>query len=112
MLPSGSLTLLAYRDRQGREPFTEWMRGLDKPAAAKVLATLDRMAAGNLSEVKSVGNGVVERRIHWGPGIRIYFGRDGARLVILLAGGSKARQQRDISAAQERWRDYNERRQK
>jgi len=102
MLPSGALTLRAYRDRQLREPFVDWMHDLDTAAAAKVLAALDRMAAGNLSDVRSVGGGVLERRIHWGPGIRIYFGRDGATLVILLAGGTKARQQRDISAAHER----------
>jgi len=65
---------------------------------------------GNLSNVKGVGGGVLEYRIDWGPGDRVYLGRDGARLVILLAGGTKRRQQRDIAAAQEMWADYKRRR--
>lgn len=68
-----------------------------------------RMEAGNLSNVKTVGGGVMEYRVNWGPGYRIYFGRDGDRLVILLAGGTKRRQQRDIEDAQDRWADYKQR---
>jgi len=69
-----------------------------------------RIEMGNLSSVKAVGTGVLEYRIDWGPGYRVYFGRDGQRLVILLAGGTKRRQQGDIRAAQERWADYKRRR--
>jgi putative addiction module killer protein len=61
---------------------------------------------GDLSSVKSVGAGVQEYRIDVGPGYRIYFGRDGDTLIILLAGGTKRRQQKDIVAAKERWADY------
>jgi putative addiction module killer protein len=83
---------------------------LDARAAAKTTTALARIEQGNLSNVKSVGSGVVECRINWGPGYRVYFGRDGATLVIVLAGGTKRRQQRDIRAAQERWADYRRRR--
>lgn len=79
-------------------------------AVGKVRRALERIALGSLSEVKSVGAGVLERRMHWGPGYRVYFGRDGDALVILLAGGTKQRQDRDIAVAQARWADYKRRR--
>ena len=70
---------------------------------------LARIEQGNLSNVKGVGQGVLEYRLDFGPGYRVYFGRDGEVLVILLAGGTKKRQQRDIEAAQARWVDYKQR---
>ena len=70
---------------------------------------MQRMTAGNLSDTKSVGYGVLERRIDWGPGYRMYFGRDGSTIIILLGGGTKRRQQDDIAAAQARWADYKRR---
>ena len=78
-------------------------------AAAKVATALERMADGNLSSVKPVGRGVLEYRIDFGPGYRIYFGRDGDRLVVLLAGGTKKRQQEDIRQAIANWDDYRKR---
>ena len=104
------LQLVNYKTSEGREPFQHWFGDLDVHAAAKVTTALKRMAAGNLSEVKPVGSGVLERRIDWGPGYRVYFGRDGSRLVILLAGGTKQRQQQDIAVAQARWADFKRRR--
>ena len=65
---------------------------------------------GNLSNAKAVGEGVLECRIDWGPGYRVYFGRDGDVLVILLTDGTKQRQQCDIDRAKEQWADYNRRR--
>jgi len=67
------------------------------------------MEQGNLSNAKTVGAGVIEYRVDYGPGYRVYFGRDGETLIILLAGGTKSRQQRDINAAHEYWRDYKSR---
>lgn len=67
---------------------------------------LDRLAAGNFSNVKPVGAGVNELRIHFGPGYRVYFGRDGERIIVLLAGGTKKRQDQDIAIARLAWRDY------
>jgi len=95
-----------YLDNLGRSPFADWFNGLNAPAAAKVTTALLRMEIGNFSNVKGVGSGVYEYRIDFGPGYRIYFGKDGDRLVILLGGGSKKRQQRDIAEAIARWSEY------
>lgn len=102
--------LVAYRDRSGREPFSAWFDELDRHAAAKVAAALARLEQGSVAGIKTVGGGVFERRIDWGPGYRLYFGRDAARLVVLLCGGTKKRQQHDIETAQSRWADYLARR--
>ena len=82
---------------------------MDAQAAAKITVALIRIGQGNLSNVKSVGGGVAEYRIDYGPGYRIYFGREGDEVVILLAGGTKQRQQNDIKNAVERWQDYKRR---
>jgi putative addiction module killer protein len=103
------LELVTYQSAFGRRPFAEWFAGLDEPAKGKVQGALDRLAGGHLSEIKSVGGGVLERRIHWGPGYRIYFGRRGAAIVVLLGGGTKRDQQTDIATAQRRWEDYKQR---
>ena len=78
-------------------------------ARAKIVRAVARMEQGNLSNVKTVGEGVLEYRIDFGPGYRVYFGRDGEALVILLTGGTKKRQQRDIEMAHDFWRDYKRR---
>lgn len=98
-----------YLGAEGRSPFGRWFKSLNVQAASKVATALERIADGNLSSVKSVGAGVLEYKIDFGPGYRIYFGRDGDRIVILLAGGSKARQKQDISNAKKYWDDYRER---
>jgi putative addiction module killer protein len=78
-------------------------------SAAKVSVALVRLGQGNSSNVKTVDEGGLEYRIDWGPGYRVYFGRDGETLVILLTGGTKQRQQRDIAQARELWIDYKRR---
>jgi putative addiction module killer protein len=103
------LQVIEYLDTAGGSPFAGWFDQLDPQAAAKVTAALQRLAQGNLANAKGVGAGVLEYRIDFGPGYRIYFGRDGERLVILLGGGTKKRQQNDIEAAQSRWVDYKRR---
>jgi putative addiction module killer protein len=97
-----------YVAADGRQPFAEWFADLAAVARAKVTRALARLEQGNVSSVKSVGEGVFEVRIEFGPGYRVYFGRDGEALVILLTGGTKKRQQRDIDAAQAYWRDYKQ----
>jgi putative addiction module killer protein len=99
----------AYIDARGRCPFARWLDGLPAPAHAKVQTAIARMELGNLSNVRAVGAGVSEFRIDFGPGYRIYFGRDGDTLIILLAGGTKQRQQHDIEAAKALWREYRQR---
>ena len=86
------LAVREYIDTAGRSPFTKWLRALNVQAAAKVATALERISDGNLSNVRPVGSGVIEYKIDFGPGDRIYFGRDGDRLLILLAGGTKKRQ--------------------
>src|SRR5438094_741753 len=82
---------------------------VDAAAAAKVTTAIRRLEAGNFSNVKGVGAGVFEYRVDFGPGYRVYFGKDGEALVILLGGGTKKRQDRDIVKAHERWADYKNR---
>ena len=100
------MQVLEYLDASGRSPFRRWFDGLDPLAAAKITIALARLELGNLSNVKGVGSGVLEARIDFGPGYRVYFGRDGDALVILLGCGTKQRQQNDIAVAQARWADY------
>lgn len=104
------LSVLEYLDRSGSSPFAAWFRTLDAIAATKVTTAIRRLELGSVSNVKGVGGGVFEYRIDFGPGYRVYFGKDGAVVVILLGGGTKQRQDRDIASAHERWIDYKKRR--
>src|SRR5450759_4198788 len=104
------IELRGYIDENGNKRFAQWLDGLDAAAAAKVTIALARLEQGNFSKVKGVGSGVLEYKIDFGPGYRIYFGKDGDRLVILIGGGTKKRQQADIDAAKAHWADYNRRR--
>jgi putative addiction module killer protein len=101
--------ILEYIDPSGTSPYRDWFDSLNAQAAARVTVAVTRIELGNLSNAKGVGAGVHEFRIDFGPGYRVYFGRDGDRLIILLAGGTKSRQQKDIEAAQKRWADYKKR---
>jgi putative addiction module killer protein len=103
------LAVREYVDGRGRSPFGEWFERLDAQAAARVTTALVRIGQSNLSNVKGVGSGVFEYRMDFGPGYRIYFGKDGETLMILLGGGTKRRQQRDIDSAHARWEDYRRR---
>jgi putative addiction module killer protein len=106
------IELRYYLGSDGESPFEDWFSGLDAAAAAKASVVLGRAEQGNLSNVKGVGDGILEYRLAWGPGYRVYFGRDGDVLVILLTGGTKRRQQRDIETAKALWTDYKRRRPK
>ena len=98
-----------YIDDGGGSPFARWFDDLNAPAAAKVAVVLIRMEQGNVAATRGVGAGVFEYRIDFGPGYRVYFGKDGATLIILLGGGTKKRQQKNIDAAKARWREYKRR---
>lgn len=106
---SNVIEVREYIDEEGRSPFGRWFDRLNSIAAAKVRTALARMEAGNLSNAKSVGGGVLEYRIQNGPGFRIYFGREGEQLIILLVGGTKRRQRQDIERARTLWEDYKDR---
>ena len=101
-----------YIDREGGSPYAKWFTRLNAPAAAKVVTALVRMEQGNLSNAKGVGAGVFECRIDFGPGYRVYFGKDGDTLIILLGGGTKKRQQKDIEDARTIWKEYKRRKRK
>jgi putative addiction module killer protein len=98
-----------YVDVRGRSPYRDWLVKLDAATIARVIASVLRMEGGNFSAAKAVGNGVSELRLDFGPGYRVYFGKDGERLVILLAGGTKNRQQTDIESAHALWAEYKRR---
>jgi putative addiction module killer protein len=100
------IELLEYVTAAGASPFALWRKKLDPIARARVTVAVLKMELGNFSAAKSVGGGVSELRLDFGPGYRIYFGRDGERFVVLLGGGTKKRQKADIEAAQQLWRAY------
>jgi putative addiction module killer protein len=94
----------------GRSPFARWFNRLAPVTAARIDKYIRRMAQGNFGDFKSVGGGVQELRVDYGPGYRVYYGRDGGCLVILLAGGSKRSQAKDIAEAKDRWARYKKER--
>lgn len=96
-----------YARSDGQEPFTEWLRGVrDGTTRGRIRRRITRVRLGNFGDARSVGEGVQELRIHFGPGYRIYFGREGDAVVVLICGGDKGSQDRDVRRAQEYWRDY------
>jgi putative addiction module killer protein len=99
------LTVVEYVREDGSSPFRTWFDDLSTQAAAKVAVARARLEMGNTSAVKWLG-AIGEYRIDWGPGYRIYIGKDGATLVVLLCGGTKQRQQDDIKCAKEFWSEY------
>ena len=104
-------TILEYVTAEGRIPFREWLRALrDSQARARIRVRLNRVRIGNFGDCSPVGSGVSEVRIPYGPGYRVYFGREGNRVVVLLCGGDKRSQPRDIRLAHEFWLDYQRRR--
>jgi len=103
------IEVVQYETEDGTCPFAAWFETLDARAAAKVRTAIARIETGNPGDVKPVGAGVVERRVDFGPGYRVYFSQDSRQLVILLAGGTKKRQQGDIVQARAYWKDYKKR---
>lgn len=106
---SRMITIKEYIDPKDRSPYAKWFNRLNAPAAARIAIALVRMEQGNFSNTKGIGEGVSECLIDFGPGYRIYFGRDGDSLVILLGGGTKKRQQKDIENAKAMWKEYKRR---
>ena len=101
--------LVEYEAPDGRIPFREWLSGLrDRKTQARIDARLLRLRLGNFGDAKAVGAGVHELRLDFGPGYRVYFALDGARIVVLLIGGDKSTQQGDIKQATAFWLSYQE----
>ncbi len=96
-----------YESENGKRPFEDWVKDLRDPSTVRrIQARLAGVSIGNLGDVKAVGEGVSELRLAFGPGYRIYFGADGDDLIILLCGGDKSSQDKDIRKAKEYWSDY------
>jgi putative addiction module killer protein len=99
--------VLNYENDSGFQPYTTWLSKLtDRQAKARILVRVMRMAGGNFGDCKPVGEGVWELRIDWGPGYRVYYAQAGKKLVLLLTGGDKRKQQADIAAAIDYWNDW------
>jgi len=99
--------VLTYKDDQGEKPYANWLAKLaDRHAKARVLVRVSRMASGNFGDCRPVADGGWELRIDWGPGYRVYYALSGKRLVLLLTGGDKRKQQADIDAAVGYWNDW------
>ena len=99
-----------YVSRDGKAIFTEWWRKLRDPQARdRIHIHIDRLTLGNTGDSKSLGNGIHELRIHYGPGYRVYYGKTGKRIILLLCGGNKASQQQDVKRAKHYWEDYRRR---
>jgi putative addiction module killer protein len=108
-----TVEILEYLDGDGRSPFGLWFDRLPAQAAAKVAVAIERTGRGLLGDVKSIGGGVSERRIDFGPGYRIYFVsikiKNVIQIVVLLGGGTKKRQDTDVRLARQRWKDFRTR---
>ena len=109
-LQLGVIEIRHYVSRSGRDVFDHWLTRLaDARAQAKIAVRINRLAAGNFGDCKSLGHGLFELRIDWGPGYRIYYAMLGTVCVLLLCGGDKRRQSSDIDCAREYLKDYKER---
>jgi putative addiction module killer protein len=104
---NGSFEIREYTEA-GRSPFAEWFNRLDAVTAARVDRYLRRLEMGNFGAAKPLREGVFELRLDFGPGYRVYYGREGRTIIILLGGGSKRRQDADVAAAVECWNRYKQ----
>jgi len=110
MIINGDMKLVIreYITQEGRNPFREWLKSLDIGVQARIQARVLRFENGNLGDHKNLGRGVWEARLDFGPGYRLYFGKDGVAVILLLAGGDKVSQSKDIAAAKRYWKDFRE----
>ncbi len=102
-------TIKLYIDPTGKVPFESWIGSIrETKSKAKILQRIDRLRLGNFGDCKSVGSGVYELRIHFGPGFRVYFGLQGETVVLLLCGGDKSTQKKDITNAHNYWKEFKD----
>jgi len=100
-------SLRIYATVDGRRPFAEWLGSLkDQRGRRAIKSRLDRVELGNFGDCRSLGGGLNELRVHFGPGYRVYYGQEGQRIVLLLCGGDKTTQDKDIAKARAYWQDY------
>jgi len=103
------LEIREYTDELGRSRYADWISQFDDGTQARIAIGLRRVGTGNFSNVKSVGSGVFELKLNFGPGFRVYIGREADHLILLLGGGTKSRQGADIERAKASWRAYKQR---
>ena len=104
------MEIRVYVGRDRKRPFIDWLKKLrDQRARDRIHNQLDRLRLGNAGNYNSVGNGVYELRIHYGPGYRVYYGKTSKHIILLLCGGNKASQRKDINRAKQYWMDYRRR---
>ena len=103
-------TRRVYQTKDGKTPYEDWLDGLkDVVGRAKIRGRLDRATLGNFGDHRSVGGGIIELKIDHGPGYRVYIGQHGQEIIVLLCGGDKSTQEKDIAKAHKYWEDYRRR---
>jgi putative addiction module killer protein len=111
-MPEMTNTINEYTDEQGKSPYAQWLNSLrDARTKAKIIMQVDKMELGLFGDVEPIGEGLSELRIHYGPGYRVYYGKEGNQVYLLLCGGDKSTQSKDIKKAKQYWKDHKRRNQ-
>ena len=108
MLKPGHYDLRVYRSRSGQSPYFEWLKSLDQKTQDRIVTRVARLSLGQFGDFKSLDRGLYELRLFFGPGYRVYFGEHRNMIILILSGGDKSRQSKDIKAAKEFWNSYLE----
>ena len=108
MLKPGNYEVLVFRDRSGESPYLEWLDTLDWKTQERILNRVARAKHGQFGDFKALDGALYEMRLFFGPGYRVYFGEHKGRVILLLNGGDKSTQRKDIKRAKEFWKTYLE----
>ncbi len=107
MITQGPLSIIVYETAEGKRPYSDWIKNLrDSTTVARIRARIDRIEEGNLGQYKALGTGLFEFKFNFGSGYRVYFAIDGDKIILILSGGDKSSQRKDILKAREYWTDY------
>jgi putative addiction module killer protein len=108
VLKPGNYELIAFQSRSGKTPYLEWVLSLDRKTRERVLSRVGRLKLGQFGDFKALDGGLYELRLFFGPGYRVYFGEHRGNMILLLCGGDKSTQKKDIKLAKEYWKTYLE----
>ena len=108
MLKPGNYEVLVYRDRSGESPYREWLESLDWKTQDRIVLRVARLKWGQFGDFKALDGGLYELRLFFGPGYRVYFAERRGKMILLLGGGNKSTQKKDIKIAKENWKTYLE----
>ena len=107
MINNGPKVIKIYTTAEGKQPYSDWIKNLrDTAAVARIRTRFDRIEEGHLGHYKFLGTGLFEFKFSFGPGYRVYFAVDGDKIILLISGGDKGSQKRDVEKAREYWTDY------